>query len=79
MIDSFNKAYAEGLKLMSDPASSENLLGFELSEATKSRVRELLDKKRSGTLTARESAELSAYEDVALFVEMKKRQAERKH
>lgn len=78
MIES-SKAYAEGLKLISDPTTSEDILGFELSDSTRARVRELLDKKRSGTLTARENAELAAYEDVALFIEMKRRQIERKH
>ncbi|MCL4878454.1 MAG: hypothetical protein KJ064_17470 [Anaerolineae bacterium] len=78
MIESF-KAYTEGLKFMTDQKSTEDILGFELSAETKARVAELLGKKRSGTLTAKENAELVAYEDVALFVEMKKRQAEQNH
>lgn len=76
MIETF-KAYTEGLTFMSNEHSTEEVLGFELSATTKARVRELLDKKHAGTLTVKENAELAAYEDVALFVEMKKHQASR--
>ncbi len=76
MMESF-KAYQEGLAFMSEQNSTEDILGFEVSSSTKMRVGELLRKKQEGTLTAKENAELIAYEDVALFIQMKKRQVEK--
>ena len=72
-------AFEEALDFMCQPCTSEQALGFNMSEETRSRLHYLLEARRSNTLTARENAELEAYRDVALYVHMRKVQASQSH
>jgi hypothetical protein len=54
--------YDDLLDLLAESAEAERVLAFRLSAAKQARLDALLDKNRDGTLTAKESAELDAYE-----------------
>lgn len=68
-------AYDEALEFMCSHQTDEQVLGFRLSEDTKTRIQQLLENKRAGHLTAKENAELEAFMDVAMYVHMRKTQA----
>lgn len=70
-------AFEEALDFMCQPCTTEQVLGFKMSEETKARLRYLLEAKREDHLTAAEHAELEAYKEVALYVHMRKVQVSR--
>jgi len=54
--------YGEVLDFLSRGVTSEQIAAFRPSAAQQARVRQLLEKNSSGTLSERESAELDLYE-----------------
>lgn len=72
----YARAYEEAVAFMAQVPTDEQARLFQLSEATLLRARELLQRSQTETLSAIERAELNAFMDAVLFVQMRKRQAE---
>jgi hypothetical protein len=64
--------YDDLLDLLADSADAKRVLAFRLSEEKQTRLDELLDKNRDGTLTVEESSELDAYEQFEHLVRLLK-------
>jgi hypothetical protein len=68
-------AFEEALNFMCQPCTSEQALGFNMSEETRERLQYLMEGRRENVLSACEHAELEAYREVALYVHMRQVQA----
>ena len=74
----FTHAFDEALQFLCAATTPEEVLGFQLSDETRTRIQFLLEAKRRGRLTAKEQAELQAFQEVALYVHMRKVQAHKR-
>jgi len=54
--------YDELVDVLAESVDSERLLSFRLSDEKQTRLEELLEKNRHGTLTPQENSELDAFE-----------------
>jgi hypothetical protein len=69
------EVYRYILEFLAQNPSPQEIVDFKLTPATQERVSELLEKNRTSTLTAEESAELDGYERLNRFVRKFKIQA----
>lgn len=74
----FTYAFDEALEFLCTATIPEEVLGFQLSDETRTRIQFLLEAKRKDRLTAKEQAELQAFQDVALYIHMRKVQARKR-
>jgi len=70
-----SRVYGEVLDFLSRGVPSEQIAAFRPSAAQQARVRQLLEKNSSGTLSERESAELDLYERLEHMMIMLKARA----
>jgi len=64
--------YDDLLELLARSADADEVLSFQLSSEKQSRLDQLLDKNREGTLSPRESAELDSFEQFEHIVRLLK-------
>ena len=64
--------YDELLNILAESADAARLLAFHLSDDQQTRLDELLDKNREGTLSDAETAELDTYERLEHLVRLLK-------
>lgn len=64
--------YEDLLDLLVESADADRVLGFRLSPEKQSRLDDLLERNREGTLTAEEAAELDDFESFEHMVRLLK-------
>jgi hypothetical protein len=77
MFNTTFKLYTDALNFITGQRKCEDYLCYEETEQTKNRLYRMMWRVDEGTATAAEKAELDAYEDVQLFMDMKRRQAQK--
>ena len=68
-------AYEEIIELLAAGSSPEDILKFRPSAKAQQRVRSLLEKNRTGTLSSEEEAELAQYEHIEHLMRLVKARA----